>query len=270
MPRERRRDPTTSLWAFVAHRMRRDRERAGLTQEQVAPHLNISPKLYGHYETCYRVPSLDACQKLDMLYELDQFYEGLHPHVVREAEALSELPEYTEEEAQADSIWIYQPTVIDSLFQTEEYARNIILAGLGAEFVDEVVKRRQKRQETLERENPPYIIALIRESALREMVGDPEVMRRQYDRLLELASRLRVAVQIIPTGVPANLAGAMTILGFEEGGDVAYVDAAGGLGRMIGGAATVHRLRIAFDQVRSHALSASESADLIQKLREDL
>jgi transcriptional regulator with XRE-family HTH domain len=268
MPREHQRDPSTSLWSFVTHRMRRDRDRAGFTREELAPRLEISQKLYGHYENRLRVPPLDVCRRLDGVYGHDEFYAGLQPHVEREAESGCELPEYTIEEELADSIWSYQPLLVETLLQTRKYAATVVMSGANTELAEEVLQQRLKRQGILDREDAPYLVAMMTESGLRERVGDVAVMREQYEHLLEMSLRPRVCLQVIRTGSGAHMAGALTLLGFPEGGDMAYVDAWGGLGRVVGGASTVHRLRREFDRIRTRALNVQESETLIRSLME--
>jgi transcriptional regulator with XRE-family HTH domain len=167
MANARRKDPSRSVHALYAHRMKRERERADLTQLEVAPKVNVSAQLYGHYETCYRVPTMDVSKKLDLLYGLDEYFEGLHPLVVREVETLTDLPEYTEDEGQAVLIRFYQPLLIPGLLQTQAYARAVLLAANKEDQIKQTLLDRLKRQETLRQESPPAVIAVLKEAVLR-------------------------------------------------------------------------------------------------------
>lgn len=266
MPNARRRDPSTSVWALYAHRLRRERERAGLKQEDVAAHAQVSVQLHGHYENCRRVPTMDASKRFDVLFGLDEYFEGLQPLVVREAETASDLPEYTEAEAEAASIRIYQPMLIPGLFQTLAYARSVLLASEREDVAERAAATRIERQQILRRDEPPSVIAVLREAAIRELVGSPEIMCEQLGYLLGLKHEKHISIQVVPADAPVYVSGSIILLGYSEGGQVAYLESAGGMGRVVGGAPKVHQLGVEFDFVRSLAHTAADSERLIREV----
>lgn len=101
---------------------------------------------------------------------------------------------YLDLEAAASVIRTFELQFIPGLFQTEAYAREVILLGhraAPAEEIDRRVSLRLKRQELLTNPQPPRVWAVIDEAALRRPVGGLTVMRGQLDRLIEVAQRRR-------------------------------------------------------------------------------
>jgi transcriptional regulator with XRE-family HTH domain len=272
MPPHRSKDPATSIAAYLAKLMIREREKAGMTQAEVASRLLISPKLYGHFENVRRTPSLDALQRLDGLhgYEDIELFAGLHDHLLRELDLPAEILEYFEQEALAAKIQIYAPLIIPGLFQTENYAREVLRTWQPEDRLERVVASRLSRQELLDRDDPPYVVAVIKENVLREVVGGPEVMREQLAHLLKLRQRPNVTIHVIPAGAPVYASGTFTLLTYSEGGEIVYVEGAAGVGNLIERATKVHELGLWFDMIRSHALSSEDTEKLINSIMESM
>ncbi|MGI8336790.1 helix-turn-helix domain-containing protein [Actinomadura scrupuli] len=264
-----RKDPSRSVHALYAQRMKREREKAAFTQAEVAPKVNVSVQLYGHFETCYRVPTMDVSKKLDGLYGLEEYFEGLQPLVVREVETPTDLPDYVEDEGQAALIRLYQPLLIPGLLQTEAYARAVLLSTKREDQIEQPLAERVRRQETLRREPAPTVVAVLKESVLREPVGGSAVMREQLGHLLDLSCEPTITVQVIPAGSPVYVTGNITLLGFEEGLDLAYVESARSIDRVVA-AANVRRLQAKFELLRSLALDTAASDKLIREILESL
>ncbi|MEU6039625.1 helix-turn-helix transcriptional regulator [Actinomadura sp. NPDC047616] len=268
-PEQRDFDPKGSCAAAFVQRMRRYRERDGLSQAEVGAACNVSPKTISAVENLRRLPTLDVSVKLDHLHETD-YFEEQYWHVIREAGLSLTYRNYSEQEAQADSIRVYEPLNVPGLFQNEQYARRVLSAGQHPDNLEQAVAVRMGRQDILRREEPPFITALIREAALRETVGSPEEMQEQLAYLLKVAHDPRNTVQIIPSGAPVYVPSGFTILGFAEGDDVAFVEGAVGLGRVIARPVDVHRLAVRFDMIGGEALPVGESEMLIKSIMEAL
>ncbi|RFU42803.1 XRE family transcriptional regulator [Actinomadura logoneensis] len=262
-------DPRSSNYALFAHKLRTYREREGLSQTEVGASCNVSHKTISAIENLYRIPNVDVAEKLDLLFDADIFAD-LYWLILREAELTPGFISYTQEEARADSIRVFAPTLIPGLFQTEAYARAILQTETPEDEVDQALAVRMGRQAILARENPPYIVALIKEAALREPVGGREVHREQLDHLLELAGRHNVTIQVIPDGAPVYLTGLLAVFGYSEESDLAYVEAPVDNGRMVEPPALVHQVVMAFDRARGEALSVAESERKIRSIREAL
>jgi transcriptional regulator with XRE-family HTH domain len=263
-------DPTKSPFGYYALRMRRERKKAGLKQEDVARHVTVSPQLYGHYENCRRVPTLEVSEGLDGLYRLDEFFAGLYPLVVEELRELPDFLKYTEEEARAAFLRMYHPFFMPGLVQIEDYALKVLETDLHGAQLEEALATRMKRQEILQRDEPPWLFVLLTEAAIDNMVGSPDIMRAQLTRLLELNAQPRFSVQVVPYGAPVYKSGAFTLLDFPEGGRLGYVDAVAGFERMIVVPEQVGKLAVAWEQIKAVASRVRDSEDLIRRKLEAL
>src|SRR5579862_6518067 len=197
----------------LAAELRRLRERAGLTGDQVAERLGWSGSKISRIET-HRigVKSADLSKLLD-LYGVGTSRRDELKALARESgqaggldSAIAGLPAdiadyfYAEEEAQ--SIWNWDPLVIPGLLQTEEYAR-AILAGYQAMFrlppgdAERRISLRQMRQTLLTRDPPLQLAVVIDESVLHRKFGGNAVMRPQLLRLAEVSELPNVEVRVL-------------------------------------------------------------------------
>jgi hypothetical protein len=128
-----------------------------------------------------------------------------------------------------------------------------------------------ERQEILNRQQPPRIVAILDEAALRRVIGTDEVMRGQLNYLIELAERPNITLQIVPAsvGAYAGLPGAFTILSFANGPDVVYIEGHVG-GQVISDSQAVREHEPSFDLIRGAAISADDSLKLLHSILEDL
>jgi len=134
-------------------------------------------------------------------------------------------------ESAAAAIRSFDIQFVHSLFQTEAYARAVIKLGYHADSFSEIEDRvalRLKRQDLLARPEPPRIWSVMDESVLRRPVGGPDVMRAQFDHLIEVTSMRHVTIQVMPfarTG-HAGESGSFSLLRFGERDlpDVVYLE----------------------------------------------
>jgi transcriptional regulator with XRE-family HTH domain len=262
--------PNYPARTLYAQWLRKHRDAAGLQQSQVAEAAQISPQLYGHWECMRRIPTLDGSKRLDQLYKLPAVFEGLQPLVVEEAGSHANFLSYIDEEEQANALRAYEPLYVFGPFQTEAYAREVISATAPPERHDEFLETRMARKAILDRPEPPYLLVLLAERIIREIVGSAEIMREQLAHLLELAERPNIDLQIIPADARAYPGGEIVLLGYPHGGDLSYVEAAGGHGKLIEPPVEVRKLWIQFDRIRTWALSPEDSAQLIRSAMEAL
>ncbi|MEV4252808.1 helix-turn-helix transcriptional regulator [Spirillospora sp. NPDC049652] len=262
-------DPRSSNHALFAHKLRTYREREGLTQAEVGTSCNVSQKTISAIENLYRIPNDDVAEKLDRLFGVDIFAD-LYWLILRDAELMPDFLSYTSHESRADSIRVFAPMLIPGLFQTQAYARAILQTETPAAQLEQAVALRMGRQELLDREEPPFIVVLIKEAALRDPVGGCEVQKEQLDHLLELAKRPNINIHVIPDGAPVYDRSMFALFGFDEESALGYVEAAVDRGHTLEPPALVHRLAMAFDRARAEALSATESVVRIRSIREAL
>ncbi|NRN67764.1 DNA-binding transcriptional repressor PuuR [Kibdelosporangium sp. 4NS15] len=183
---------------------------------------------------------------------------------------------YLGEETDANEIWTYQTLCVPGLLQTEAYTRAMIVGARPK--VDPVGLRREleirrRRQERLVGDNPPKMIAMIDEAAVRRVVGGPDVMRRQLLHLVELAGRENVTVRVVPFAAGAHPAmiTAFNLLHFpgELGDATIYVELYGGA-VYPDGPDEMDRYTWMWRRLLSLALSPGHSAELLIRLAAEL
>jgi transcriptional regulator with XRE-family HTH domain len=134
-------------------------------------------------------------------------------------------------EASATLIRSFDLQFVNGLFQTEAYARAVMLIGTRHPDPGEVSQRvevRMRRQELLTAARPPRVWSVLDEAAIRRPVGTTAVMREQLEHLVRLAERPNITLQLIPfaAGAHDGAGGAFTVLRFAEPNvpDVVYFE----------------------------------------------
>lgn len=193
-----------------------------------------------------------------------QYGDLLHPS----------FQEVLEMESDAARICAFQPLLIPGLLQTKEYATAVIreFPDESGKDLDAYVALRMGRQRILERQALQYVCVLT-ENTLRQEVGGPEVMAAQLRHLRAMSKPPDRTIQVIPydRGAHIGLAGGFTLYAYPDPMDldvvgIEYLD--GGLYREE--ARPVARYRMAFDQLRSTALSSRQSMELISRIAGEL
>ncbi|CAL9318447.1 helix-turn-helix domain-containing protein [Streptomyces rochei] len=208
---ERRAAPTVGQ-VVLGKRLQELRETAGLKREEAAKVLRVAPATVRRMEmaevalkipyvqillTAYGVPAAEVSAFVALAEEANQPGWWQRYHDV--------LPDwfsmYVSLEGAARIVRSYEPHFVPGLLQTEDYARAVMEAGTignaGGDAVERHVSLRMERQRLLERADPPHLWVVMDETVLRRPVSiDGRVMRDQLDKLLELATRDRVTLQV--------------------------------------------------------------------------
>ncbi|MEU5419987.1 helix-turn-helix transcriptional regulator [Streptomyces sp. NPDC020799] len=260
-------DPTESMLAFFGSEALRLRTKAGWSQEKTAKEALSTQAMISYVEHAKRVPSKELAAGLDAAFHTDGHFGRLHPLVMRYAYP-KWFVRYVELEQEATTVHEFQSQIIPGLLQTENYARAMLEAVRPANL-DDLVAARMSRQSLLERGTRFWFV--LDEPALLRAIGGKEVMREQLARLLAAGQEPCTVVQVIPRNVPAHagLAGPFTILSFDEGSDVLFVDGFS-QGRTTAETSEVNEAVHAFGLLRAVALSPKESADLISSHLKEL
>jgi transcriptional regulator with XRE-family HTH domain len=134
-------------------------------------------------------------------------------------------------EEAASSIRCFEMQCIPDLLQTADYARAIAMLSHPGGSDDEIERRvslRMARQAVLTRPAPAHLWMVVDEAALRRPVGGPVVMRGQFGRLIHMAGRPNVSLQVVPLTAGGNAVarGGFTVLRFSEPDlpDVVYLE----------------------------------------------
>ena len=270
----------------LALELRRFREAARLTCEEVAEHLECSISKISRIETGRVSVSPRDVRDMLGLYGVSGPQQASLVQLARESrqkgwwDAYSDAIEprfatYIGLESAASEIRIYEVTLIPGLLQTEEYARAVIAAGTvdgRLESVERTVAFRMARQPALTSDEPAQLWVVLDEAALRRRVGGAGLMRLQLDHLLELGRLPNVALQVLPFGAGAHpaMGRPFVILAFPERADpdVVYLeDLTSAL--YVENVAEVDRYNVFFNHLRATALSFEESAALIMSVIKD-
>jgi len=178
-------------------------------------------------------------------------------------------------EAEACALRTYQAQVIPGLLQTPQYADAVFRANEVRDD-DEVAQRvaaRITRQGVLHRVEPPKLMALIDEAALRRMVGSSEVMSGQLRHLTHMASRHNISIYVLPfsTGAHPSTEGSYVIMDFFDPRDasIAYLETP--VTSMY--LEEEHEVRLftdMFGSTQSCAMTPAQSLNFINHLLQDL
>ncbi|MEU6132905.1 DUF5753 domain-containing protein [Saccharopolyspora sp. NPDC047091] len=137
--------------------------------------------------------------------------------------------------------------------------------------IDARVTARMERQRRLDESTPLELRAVVAEEALRRPVGGWAVMQAQLEHLIAVADRPNVLLQVLPLNVGAYAcqSGSLTVLRFDEGEDVAFLESPLG-GHVVDERPEVQACHYLFDEVRASALSTSQSLDLVRSIAGDI
>lgn len=257
----------------LAAELRRLREKAQLTIEDVAEKLECSTSKISRIETEHvGVTPKDARELLKLYGVPDDQLEAL-VQLSKEARKKGWWHAYNEVftgafvglEAEASSLRAYQALLVPGLMQTQDYMRAVIRAArpdATAAQVDKRVKARLARQQLITETDPPSYWAVIDEAVLCRSVGGGDVMRSQLEWLAARATLPHVTIQVLPfaAGAHAGMEGPFLILGFPEQADpdVVYVDNTTA-GIYLEEPAEILRYTLMFDHLRAAAMSPDES-----------
>ncbi|MQA06988.1 MAG: helix-turn-helix domain-containing protein [Pseudonocardiaceae bacterium] len=261
----------------LASELRRLRDVADLTIDEVGERLECSASKISRIETGHvGVTPRDARDMLK-LYGLGGDELEALVQLAREARRKGWWHAYNEVftgafvglEADAASLRAFQALLVPGLLQTERYTRAVIKAirpNATEESIERRVAGRIERQRLLTESNPPEYWAVIDEAVVHRVVGGPDVMREQFERLQEIAQAPHVTLQMLPftAGAHAGMEGPFLILGFPEQADpdVVYVENTSS-GVYLEQQEDVHRYTLMFDHLRAAALNPDDTIQAI-------
>lgn len=265
--------------------LRRLREEARLTLEQVAEQLECSTSKISRLETGKGIPKARDVRDMLAMYDAgDAKTRERLLRWVRDGQQQGWWHDYADVigekwdtfvalESDAAAMYAYETTVVHGLLQTPEYARaigEVILTDPAESDLDMFVELRMLRQQVLERdESALRLHVVMEETAIYRPVGGLDVFRGQLAHLLEMTDHPSVNLQVLPLkmGAHAAMGVAFALLTFAEeaGHDIVYVEGVGGavvLEHERGVAAYRH----VFDEIARRALDGENSAAFIASI----
>ena len=262
-------DPTESAAALFGAKLRKFRDKAGLSQAQLADALGYSHDTISKVETAAQAPSHPLAERLDAHFDTDDQFQELQPLAAKEGVPSFFRP-YAELESTANALRVYEPVAVTGLFETEDYARAVLRPGQRSHRLDQSVDSRMARQEVLQKEDPPWVVVLMPETAIRKIVGSKEVTKAQLARLLELLAEPNITVLVVPDDAQVFPAAGFTLFSRGDEPEIGFVESAGGTGRVIELRSQVQELRRLWDLISSMAIPDVASEALIRKVMESL
>ncbi|MGA5604523.1 helix-turn-helix domain-containing protein [Streptomyces griseoincarnatus] len=277
---------TTTRRRQLGSTLRKLRARSGMTLEEAGRLVGVSKATVSRYETqagpvkwivvdalCREYGATDAEREAVVRLAKYAKQQGWWSSFADSIPESMNLLLTLEDEAVREDHFscVYVP----GLLQTRAYSTALQKANeikLAPAEIERLVDIRMKRQEILTRPSPPQLWAILDESVLRRVVGSPETMKEQLDRLLEANESPHITLQVLPFSKGAHSAalGSFVILGGSESAlDVVYVDFHTG-SLFLEKEEELQRYRVAFEYLRAQALDMEASSSLIQRVYEEL
>jgi transcriptional regulator with XRE-family HTH domain len=271
--------------------LRRLRERAELTGDDVAKRVKWSASKVSRIENAQTTPRVSDIKKLLALYGIEGRDADELLALAREAsdkgwwETYSPTlpPEYSaligmEAEAKSASSWAAQ--TVPGLLQTADYAREVTngylerIAPVPSSETRRRVEVRLARQQVLTRDNPLELRAVLDQSVLYRRFGNRDVMNSQIKKLLDLSERANISLRILPLDGPHPIGtGAFVLLQFGDvhhviHQDVVYIENLTG-SRYVEEEDEVFRYRRSFDRLTDLALDEAKSREVLTAARDE-
>jgi transcriptional regulator with XRE-family HTH domain len=251
--------------AIWGRELRFYREKAGLTQPQLAEIINWDPSVISRIENGKIPATIDFAKACDAVPALQTGGSLVRMLDYRKGEAFPSWFDWPKHEAEAAVLRSYQHALVDGLLQTPGYA-GVVLYGDEAK-----VAGRMERQSILTRKDPPapQLICLLNWQVLHYNPGGDNAMMK--DQLLHLAASAsdRIHVHIVPNGVAhSGSLGSFILATLDDRREVAYCETAS-KGVTTGYTDDLRTLATNFEQIRSHALNLQQSIDLIRRTAEE-
>jgi transcriptional regulator with XRE-family HTH domain len=268
--------------------LRRARDQAGLTQEQVAAAMDWS------LSKVIRIETGAVSISTNDLRQLLQHYRIEDPQRVAELVELARIgrrrpwwtqykdafpPEYISYvglEDECVTIQGYSPTGMPGLLQTEEFANAAANASSLRNIPQQSPKhspnlaaqiRMTRQRNILRRENPPTITMVLDEAVIRRQVGGPQVLQRQLLHLVQLGAAPHIVIRVLPfTATFVTMMSYFVILDFEDPADPAVVYAEGAFEQHLIEGPQVDRHRQMFERLLEASLSEADSLALIARI----
>ncbi|MFI8456106.1 Scr1 family TA system antitoxin-like transcriptional regulator [Kitasatospora sp. NPDC085464] len=268
-------DGVAEFYSAVGKLIKLFRERAGLTQRDLAKMTGYSEDQIGAMERGVRTPRIEFLTMADDLLNAGGVLRAVADDVMKaKVRVATRHPAFnkafTGEEAQAVEIHDYSTLDIPGLLQTEAHARALYemrKPTLPDELVEKWVRARMQRQEILSRSPLPMISWVIDESALRRPMGGWDVHEAQLRHLLVVGQARGLELQVMPLerAHHAGMGGSFILLTPKGRPQIAFVEVQH-VNRLITDSEEVRIMAARYSSIRAQALSLTESLALIEKI----
>ncbi|MGY0060992.1 helix-turn-helix domain-containing protein [Streptomyces sp. LZ34] len=271
--RKRELTPERSVRHLFGAELRRHREEAGMSLDQLAEVVSSSRSHLGRIELAeYMIPP-ELPAQLDAAFGTDGIFVKLYALARREVHP-DKYRRRMELETRAQAIACYAGQLVPGLLQTEDYARELFRVSnpeATAEEIEEKVAARMSRQALLRGAPAPHLSVVLDEASVRRPIGEPVVMRAQLARLAELVDTPTSVIQLLPFehGGHALMGGTLNLLTLDDGTTIAYEESIA-TGELLEDRERVVRRMRSYDLLRAYALSPTQTAAFIRSVMEAL
>ncbi|WP_433547181.1 helix-turn-helix domain-containing protein [Streptomyces sp. CA-294286] len=240
----------TAANTMLGRAVRELREKAGLTQKDLARAIHVSNPTLHRLEAAETKPMRRTVEAVIGFFDLDQAKRDellMLLSRAQEPEWFQErfgdcTPDYLHRllglESMAVDITTYDVRLVPGLLQTPEYTDHIVRTGLhlsewdGPEVEMRRAQRRERQQRVLGQSDPPRCIFLLDQSILGRMAGTKKTMRGQVVHLREMTDLPHITIRFVLSsrmiaGNAAAMAGSMAQLQFGREGLPDFVYAEG-------------------------------------------
>ncbi|URM99384.1 helix-turn-helix domain-containing protein [Actinomadura madurae] len=267
-----------ALRVHFGEELRRLRQRAKLSQNQLAAALGCTPQWICQLEKADKTVSEQTALDLDTYFQTDgSDQDDGHFHRIyntirragRHRVLRPSFDNYRVQEARAIGIRYLAAQIVPGLLQIEDYARGVMGDGEPPETLDARVAVRIARGKIFDRDVAPAAMFVLDESALRRPVGGPKTMVDQLDHLINMARRPNVQILVIPFEriTPLALGGGFILLNFAREADLMYAET-GGVSQLIEDRDVLFHAGVHFTTVVGEALSQVESIEFMTRAQE--
>lgn len=251
-----------------AHRLAK-----GWTQAKLAEMLGYSGSFISDIERGDRGASEDFAKRSDAVFAAPGTFVRLWEDLQREAFPTWFAP-IVPIEREATGITGWELGAVPGLLQTEDYARALVRARKphdDEESIERTVRARIDRQGILTKTKPLKVWYVIGEGVTRQVIGGPEVMGAQIDRLVKAAEEPGIVLQVLPYSANDHAGVEGLLYVYERAGQhpVAYSECFGGA-RIIEDQSEVSDLTTVVAMLRAAALSPRDTVALMRQIRRDL
>ncbi|MFF4568750.1 helix-turn-helix domain-containing protein [Streptomyces sp. NPDC001410] len=267
--------------------LRKLRERAGLTATAAAELLGVNQARVSMIETGRTPISANWLRSMAHAYDCsdEELVDALASMTGRRTRGWWEeyrdhvpvaLVDLAELEHHASALRVALLIHIPALLQTTDHARALfrsVVPPMRQYQIEYRLTHRIKRQNILDRVDPPPYTAIIHEAALRMGFGGPAVARGQLKHLLDMSELPHVNVRVIPFGTdhfPTTGQSFDYLEGPVPQLDTVQLDSHHGACEFLDAEAQLSKYRAVLDRMESCALAPAKTRDFIHQRIQDM
>lgn len=245
------------MTSLFGSELRRAREHAAWSREQLADEMNFSTSMIEKVEAGSKTPSGAFAEAADQSLKTDGLLQRIRRHTLMQDAVPEWFRSWPDIEEQASTLRFFGPLVVPGLLQIEPYAKALLRS-------DDKVAARLGRQDVLAHDSPPEVVVVLDEAVLTRQIGGRETMAEQLQHL----TRVSATVQVLPADADTYLGvdGAF-VMAALDGRQVLYVETPA-RGFVLDDGEMASALGRRWDTLRGEALPQKQSRQLILKVAE--